>query len=154
MSIWCSWDHIGTETYEGVEVSPGLVAIDVGGDLPDGIPVVHHKERGDVRAYCDGWSNHYPTHGFDDPVATVSLAHIPVWCVPGRDEESEEVAPWVRLTVDSAGALTWWTDDPADRPAPAPVHASVVLDEDAARALRDDLDEWLAQPKAHPKETR
>ena len=145
MSIWCSWDHIGTEDGR-------WFTVDEDGTRTE---VVQTAERGDVRAYADGWSNHYPTDGFDDPTALVAIAHIPAWCVPGRREthmsEYDEVAPWVRLDVHADGALTWWTDG-GEKPEPAPAHASVVLDEEAARSLRDDLTQWLDTPKVQPIE--
>jgi hypothetical protein len=68
----------------------------------------------------------------DWPDGNVDTAHIPVWCVPGhREEFSEEVAEWLRLSVMANG-----------------VHADVLIDEKAARLLVKDLQEWLNQPKA------
>lgn len=106
-----------------------------------------------VRAYAAGFSNHYPSD--DDPPATIVLAHIDSWCVPGVDEDAvdwPQVGAWLRLDIDSPDALTWWTKDADGQPTPEPVHASVVLDVDAARALRDDLTRWLECEHLHPAE--
>lgn len=69
----------------------------------------------------------------------VDLAHIPAWCVPGHGDadESDEcdmVGPWLRLSITTR-------DENAD----------AELDENAARALRDDLSAWLARGKVQPR---
>ena len=67
------------------------------------------------------------------PEGSIHLAHIPAWCVPGHETEEEnydEIAPWLRLSVDAGGG-----------------YLDVVLNEDAARALAADLVEWANYPK-------
>lgn len=125
MSIWCSWEDIGYDTFTGERV------------------------RGEVRSYASGFSNHYPTtDGTYEQPANVGLAHIPVWCVPGHREEMDEtVGPWVRLDV--------WTAehsfDGGGKPTGKYDAASVVMDEAAARALAADLLSWADSPKAQPE---
>jgi hypothetical protein len=135
MSIWVSHNDVGHDAWaDDTEPQP---------------------RGGEVRAYAAGWSNHYPTTDVEAP-ASVGLAHIAPWCVPGwRDDgvDYPECGPWVRLSVDSDAALTWWTKDGV-KPTAAPIHASVVLDEGAARQLADDLLAWLARPKVHPRGER
>lgn len=142
MSIWCGYPPIGWEP-ESDQSTDGRRWRKVPG----------HFERGEVRAYAEGWSNHYPTADVEAPAA-VDIAHIPTWCVPGHgdDEGVTDVpfGPWLRLNVYSPDALTWWVKDEAGNPTPAPVNGAVVLDEDAVRALRDDLTGWLNQPKVRP----
>lgn len=124
MSIWCSQETIGEDEL----------------DTPNG----------HVRAYAAGWSNHYPSEDVEAP-ATLNLATIPTWCVPGHSEEYYEViGPWLRLDLDSPNALTWWRKDAEGNPVPEPVHGSVVLDEVAVRQLRDQLTDWLDADKVHP----
>lgn len=91
--------------------------------------------HGDIAARDYTGSHRYPSP--DDPPAEVCLAHIPTWHVPGHQDsaDDESVGPWLRLDVD--GRSRW---------------VSVVLDEDGARALRDDLDRWLRTPKVEPEE--
>lgn len=106
---------------------------------------------GRVRAYAAGWSNHYPADA--DPPGTVAVAHIAPWCVPGAGDDVDwpQVGDWLRLDVDAPGALSWWSTDGGDElPALTPVHASIVLDVDAVRALRDDLTRWLECEHLHP----
>lgn len=151
MSIWVSGEHIGTETWEGYEVEPGMVSIDLGDGKAraqaeeDGSPRVHHRaQRGQVRAYRDGFSNHYPDD--TDAPGSIDLAWIPSWCVPGHDEEDYSACgEWARLSIDCDGAMTWWVKE-GDEPTPKPVHASVVLDVEAARSLAADLLEWADRP--------
>jgi hypothetical protein len=144
MSIWCSWPHIGTESGDWYEVLPG-------GER--GPKVVHLAERGVVVAYASGFSNHHPDYG--DPPATVTVAHIAPWCVPGHDErevDEPECGPWLRLDIDSPNAVTWWTKD-GEKPTAEPIHGSVVLDEAAARSLAADLLEWADRPHLTPRPT-
>lgn len=141
MSIWASWERIGWEPEcevlddDGVHVEPGRF------------------ERGVVRAYRDGFSNAYPDG--TDAGATVDVASIPAWCVPGcedadGDDRCDDMGPWLRLWVDSPGARSWSGADPRFRPICRPLWAAVVLDEAAVGALRDDLSAWLARGKVHP----
>lgn len=93
---------------------------------------------GTVLAY-EG-SHRYPRPG--DPHATVGLASIPAWCVPGRGEDdSDDVGPWVRLDVTTPNphCVMRTTDE-----------QTVLLSETAARALAAQLVEWADQPKVHP----
>lgn len=108
MSIWCSHEAVG---YDEMNEGP----------QPYG---------GQVRSYAIGWSNHYPTT--DDQVeqpASVGLAHIPTWCVPGwRDHEGPDdypLGPWVRLDIS-----TWEYDEKA-QPTDKPRWAAVVMPESA-----------------------
>lgn len=79
------------------------------------------------------WWERYPAT--DDSPASVSLAAIPSYCVPGNadDESTDAVGPWLRL-------------DTFDRE-----WHPVVLDETAARTLRDQLTQWLDRTKVHPR---
>ena len=141
MSIWCSGEEIG---YDVARKRP-------------------KKVRGEVRSYSTGWSNHYPTKGVEKP-ASVSTAAIAPWCVPGHDQDGKDYActscgshhdgydhgPWLRLDVDSPLARSWYSKGDDGTPGPDPVHASVILDEEAVRALVADLTQWLDAPKVHP----
>lgn len=121
MSIWCSQPSIGHDQWT------------------DDPPV------GDVRSYAEGWSNHYPTtDGAVEQPANIDLAHTPVWCVPGHhDDDDERVGPWLRLGV--------YTTDHDGYTVGNPKSATVVMDEAAVTALRDQLTEWLDHPKAQPE---
>lgn len=129
MSIWCSDQHIGYDDDD--------------------------RSGGEVRAYAEGWSNHYPTLDVEGP-ASVDLAHIPVYCVPGHNEEAASrqggVGPWLRLSINSPNARSWWTKTIDGDPVPAPAYVTVVLDEAAARALRKQLTKWIKHDKAQPKD--
>ncbi|MGC0251527.1 hypothetical protein [Pseudactinotalea sp. Z1748] len=138
MSIWATLCHIGT-------------------DYLDERP---QPERGHVLTYAEGWSNHYPNlTGEAELPAMIGLAEMPGWCVPGHwltaedpsDGAYDHKGPWVRLDLHAECALNFWGDGTA-RPSVEKVNASIVLDEEAARSLRDDLDAWLSEPKAYPKE--
>ena len=123
---------------------------------------------GQVLSYADGFSNHHPDRaGTHEHPAAVHLASIAPWCVPGHlyptpggtvcetcrvEHDYPECGPWVRLDLDSPNALTWWELEYLPRPKPAPIHASVVLDEDAARALAANLIAWADRPKVYPVE--
>lgn len=107
MSIWCSWTVIGHDGFD--------------------------EPRGDVRAYLQGKSNHFPDG--KDPKAAVDVAHVAPHCVPGHFDDFTDwpqVGPWLRLSL--------YRDE----------QHSVVMDETAVRALRDDLNLWLECPKVHP----
>lgn len=125
MSIWNSAHVVGFERWNGWAKRP------LGGT---------------VRAYAEGWSNHYPTNDVEGPAA-IELATIPVWCVPGHhDEDDDRLGPWLRVTVTAEGTDHW-----KDGPTPYYSTTTVVLNERAASALRDHLDHWLARPKARPR---
>lgn len=143
MSIWCSWPEIGTEVRSRLDEDehgqPVLIAV----------PPHPSPERGLVVSYATGWSNHYPdpVNGPERP-SSVSLAHMPVWCVPGHngEDDHDEVGPWLRLDI-----LAVDHDYHAGGKPTGTVHGeSVILDEEAARSLVADLVDWLARPKAHP----
>ncbi len=105
----------------------------VGGD--------YDQPDGHVQTYRA--SHIYPTT--DNP-ARIGLASIPRWCIPGRDFEEDEpgIAPWLRLSVaDNLAHNAVFGND-----------VDVLLDETAVRQLRDQLTDWLEEPKLHPKETR
>lgn len=123
MSIWCSLPVIGFD--EGAF---------------DDVVV------GQVRSYAAGWSNHYPTvDGTVEREAALDLAYIPSWCAGGTDDDDEAVGPWLRLGLRSH---THDFKSPANVLGPA--EATVVLDEDAVRALVTDLTQWLERPKVSP----
>lgn len=129
MSIWSSWEEIG---YDMVFRSP-------------------KPHRGQVRSYASGWSNHYPTtDGAVEQPAAVGVASMPVWCVPGHEDDysDDTVGPWLRLEV--ASAQHSWKD--GGKPTGLPEGAAVVMDEEAARSLAADLLAWADRPKALPKE--
>lgn len=130
MSIWAPWATVGYE-----EPRPGRP----------------RSRCPAVLSYAEGWSNHYPDRsGEVEREASVDLAYIPDYCVSGR-EEAGRVGAWLRLSATSPLALSWWPRDSRSRPAPEPQFAALVLDERAVRALRDELDAWLARPKVGPK---
>jgi hypothetical protein len=145
MSIWCSDATTGFD--DGAE------------------PGTPQPVGGQVRSYADGFSNHHPNTATHEKPASVSLASIAPWCVPGHtgrrmdgfrcsgcdaQHDYPECGPWVRLDLYSPNALTWWNPDDLPNPQPAPIHASVVLDEAAARALAANLVAWADRPKVHP----
>lgn len=97
---------------------------------------------GTVLAY-EG-SHRYP--GAADRHATVGLASIPAWCVPGHDEPEDYVdydcvGPWVRLDVTTPNPHGDLRTTNAQ---------TVLLSETAARALAAQLVQWADQPKVHP----
>lgn len=146
MSIWCSWPAVGQEPFDPAEPNRG----------------------GDVRTYAEGWSNHFPTtDGTAELPACIDLADIAPWCVPGHgqelidgawtcpgcgaDHDHPETGPWLRLGVTSMASRHWWTQDGKPGPHDGPgLDTFVVMDEGAARQLRDDLTEWLERPKVQP----
>ena len=145
MSIWCSDTTTGFD--DGAE------------------PGTPQPVGGQVLSFADGFSNHHPTTArTKEGPAAVELASIAPWCVPGHDTDANaggcrtchayhdypECGPWVRLDLNSPHALTWWNPDDLPNPQPAPIHASVVLDEAAARALAANLVAWADRPKVHP----
>lgn len=139
MSIWASYGPIGWEP-QSEQSTDGVHWHTVPGRM----------ERGTVVAYRQGWSNHYPGQ---DPGATVGVAHIPAWCVPGHkdadgSDECDVVGPWLRLDIDSPDAKAYGAGGVEHS---APVHGSAVLDEAAARSLRDDIDAWLRRGKVQPR---
>jgi len=129
VSIWCSTHTVGFDRFAEWAKRP---------------------TGGAVRAYAEGWSNHYPTADVEGPAA-IDLATIPTWCVPGHraanPDAERRCGPWLRLTVAADG-----TDHRKGEPYYSTT--TVVLNENAARALRDHLDEWLARPKARPRRER
>lgn len=96
----------------------------------------------------DGGTNHWPTPEINR-IGSVDGAWIPSWCVPGHQDEDDEPGyegpgPWYRLSgcswrhVDGFDGFRLWSDQ------------EYLLDEDAAKALRDDLTRWLDAPKTRP----
>lgn len=169
MSIWCSLSHIGTDTTVMYEVAEGIYEVDLtkDGSGADGrTPVEPVAERGKVLSYAEGFSNHYPDDtGTHETPASINLAYVAPWCVPGHDQDGDsfsctgcgrqhedvaDVGDRVRLDVDAPQALSFWREDGEDGPVVKPAHVSVVLDEEAARQLRDDLDAWLKAKKVRP----
>jgi hypothetical protein len=139
VSIWCSWEHIGTDPRDW--------------QTAKGKPVPKKAERGTVLSYANGWSNHYPDlTGEAERPAVIALAHMPKWCVPGHDETGDYDinGPWLRLEVVAPETLNFWEKGDDGGPTVEEDGASVVLDEEAARSLRDDLTRWLDRPKAYP----
>ena len=128
MSIWSSWETIGY-------------------DIPLG-ENPERPERGVVRSYATGFSNHYPTVDGDyEQPANVGVASIPSWCVPGHhDDGSDDPGPWLRLDVYSAEH----SSEDGGKATGRGESVSVVLDEDAARALAGDLLSWAETPKTRP----
>lgn len=123
MSIWCSWPGVGHND--------------------------HEPQRGEVRSYAEGWSNHFPTVGDAAELpATVDVAHIAPWCVPGHDEcgdcDGTHVGPWLRLTLHADKAKSWWDRTTGDEPGVRAFTDSVVMDRAAVEALAADLGRWLA----------
>lgn len=145
MSIWCSWPIVGHEDW-----------------LDE-----HGPRGGQVLTYAEGFSNHHPDLGgeYERP-AHVGIATIAPWCIPGHDQDGDnyactgcgeihdhpDVGSWVRLTMFGERALSWWGAD--GKPTEAPIHASVVLDESAARRLAADLLEWADLHLLKPIEER
>lgn len=142
MSIWCSHETIGFE-----QVGYSL-------EDDDGAPI-KPTMNGNVRSYASGWSNHYPTTdgGVEQPAA-VDLASIAPWCVPGNQEDNVPLmaaGPWLRMCVTSWGHCVMTTPAvPAGHPNGEMETASVVMDESAVVALRDQLNAWLAKAKVYP----
>lgn len=146
MSIWVNAaDHIGTDPTDWRDARTGK-------------PVRKKAQGGNVLSYAEGFSNHFPdTTGNHERPAAVALASIPVWCVPGhRDDEYDEktVGPWLRLEVAAPETLNHWVKSGAGQPVAEERHATVVMDESAARSLVAQLNEWLDRPKARPKKAR
>jgi hypothetical protein len=121
VSIWCSWEQIGTDYRQ-------------------------KRQRGEARSYALGWSNHYPDRKVERP-ASIGISHIPSWCTPGHEDEGDEFGEWLRLGIstwkhDFADAHR----KPTER-----AYLDVVLDEEAARSLVADLTAWLDRPKVRAK---
>lgn len=95
-----------------------------------------------------GGRNDWPIDAEHYHRLSISGAAMPSWCVPGHDDHERYVGccdgyatpgPWYRLGI---------YDEP---PFDGPESIEALLDEDAARALRDDLDAWLDRPKVRAK---
>lgn len=147
VSIWCSWEDIGWNPGGRYHYDDGRVVNEPG-----------RFDRGRALSYAQGFSNHHPDEtGEHEAPATIGVAHIAPWCVPGHFEDCDcgghdypECGEWLRLSVDAPGALSWWTKPGEDKPRREPVHADVLLDEQAARALAADLLKWADMPKVRP----
>lgn len=153
MSIWCSWQHIGTDPTVMYEVGDGMFEVDLGGgeQAKGREPVEQKPERGNVLSYAEGFSNHYPDlTGSHERPACIGLATIAPWCVPGHENVMDGAGPWLRLEVAAPETLNFWTG--SDSPTVEAHDATVILDRAAAEALRDDLDRWLAMDHHEPRE--
>lgn len=124
MSIWVNHEHVGTDLL---------------------VPETGLHQRGVVLSYAEGFSNHYPEIDGDyERLSAVLIPHIPIWCVPGHDDATEEATgPWLRLDVNSERHV-------AGKPTGEPASASVALDIDAARTLAADLLAWADGPHVFP----
>jgi len=134
MSIWCSEGVVGFDPLN-----------------MDGTAFPDQAVGGQVRSYATGFSNHYPTiDGEWEQPASVDLATIAPWCVPGAPESVDhpDTGPWLRLEVLSH--VHDWVS--GGLPTGKAEGAMVVLDEGAVLSLRDQLTEWLERPKVHPPE--
>lgn len=124
MSIWCSMPSIGHDDYED-------------------------ESLGDVRSYATGWSNHYPTTDGDvERPASIDLAYLPPYCVPGRRDDpwaDDEVGPWLRLGVSG-----WKHNYFKPEEVLGEEDIQVVLDVAAVQALADQLTEWLDRTVVYP----
>jgi hypothetical protein len=96
----------------------------------------------------DNGENHWPSLDRNRRGALDGAA-IPSWCVPGQSDDEESPGylapgPWYRLGgcsmrhEEGFEGEHLWSDQ------------QYLLDEDAARALRDDLTRWLDLPKTRP----
>lgn len=155
MSIWCSGAHIGTDPTVMYSAGDGLYEVDLDGTRSRGrTAVAQTAERGNVVSFADGFSNHYPNlTGTHERPAALAIATIPHWCVPGVEEgdfDYDAAGPWLRLEVTAPETLNFWEKDEAGNPKIEQEGATVILDEEAARSLRDDLTAWLDRPKAQP----
>ena len=74
-------------------------------------------------------STTWPNQGWE---ASLHLAEIPAWCVPGCDDEtSNQPGPYLRVSINDE---------------------DVLLTETAGWELWERLNEWLTTPKTQPKE--
>lgn len=134
MSIWCSHEDVGYEV-----------------GLKDAAK--YDPRGGEVRSYAEGFSNHYPTtDGEWEQPASVGIAHVAPWCVPGWEGREDDLdypqcGPWVRLDVVTH-EHTW---EDGGKPTGRDLFAAVVMDEAAARTLAADLLEWADREKVHPQ---
>lgn len=127
MSIWCSLPTIGHD------------------DWPDD----DDEPTGEVRSYANGFSNHYPTtDGTVEREASIDLAYLPPYCVPGRRDDpwaDNGTGPWLRL-----GVTSWEHDWYHPTSVKQRESADVVLDVAAVQVLADQLNEWLDRTKVYP----
>ena len=121
MSIWCSWPTIGRDENDEIDLA------------------------GPVLTYWEGFGNHYPAVGQEFPAA-LGLDSIPAFCMPGSDEDDDDVAPWLRLCLMTTAGRTFENPDgnAVDRRPMIHDGGRVVLSRSAVTALRDQLTEWLA----------
>lgn len=93
-----------------------------------GDPDWEYSRPGIVGSYQPGNAHYWPT----DTNSTIETADVPAWCVPGHETEDQNDiyrGQWLRLEINAVE------------------QATVLIDADAARSLRDDLDAWLTLPK-------
>ncbi|OBJ62514.1 hypothetical protein [Mycobacterium asiaticum] len=123
---------------------------------------------GSVVSYISGWSNHYPGHFpplveepryqtrtpsndlTEETPASIGTGWLPPWTVPGHDDTGEDidttVGPWLRLDVLTRRVSIWAGVEIGNQDV-----ISVCLNEDAVRALRDNLSTWLERDKVYPQ---
>lgn len=148
MSIWCSWQHIGTDPTVMYDAGDGIYEVDLGdGKQAKGRqPVKQVPEGGNVLSYAEGFSNHFPDlSGTHERPAVIAVSSIPAWCVPGHSEETDDLGQWLRLEVAAPETLNFWAKDDDGEPAVEEQGATVVLDRAAVETLRDQLNDWLAK---------
>lgn len=156
MSIWISGQHIGTDPTVMYEAGDGVYEVDLGdGKQARGRqPVEQKAERGNVLSYANGWSNHYPDlTGEAERPAVLATAWVPHWCVPGVEEgdyDYEALGQWLRLEVAAPTTLNFWRKNDDGSPLMEDEGASIVLDKEAVRSLRDDLTLWLDRATVEP----
>lgn len=128
-----------------------------------------YEHDGSVVSYINGWSNHYPgefvnpenpgVHRFgsarditEETPAAIGTGWLPPWCVPGHSDTGDDidthVGPWLRLDLMMRTVSIWSGVEIGYQD----VH-SVCLNEDAVKALRDNLTEWIDREKVRPKES-
>ena len=107
----------------------------------------------------DNGENHWPSLGRNRR-GSIDGAWIPGWCVPGHDSDAdlpghdsdanlfgyEKPGGWYRLSGCSVRTAPEFPNTPAQLWR----DQEYLLDEVAARLLRDDLTAWLALPKTRP----
>lgn len=125
---------------------------------------------GSVVSYIEGWSNHYPgdfpplveepryktrkpsNNLTEETPASIGTGWLPPWVVPGHGGEfdrdiDDAVGPWLRLDVYMSTVSIWAGVEISN-----PTVHSVCLNEQAVKALRDNLAEWLERDKVRPGE--
>lgn len=94
----------------------------------------------------DNGTNHYPSLALNRR-GSIDGAEIPSWCVPGHTYDDVPDPPG----YDAPGSWYRLCCFAIER---GPEHMEMLLDPDAATALRDDLTRWLEKPKTTPTEAK